>query len=331
MIQESDLPDEVKKDSIAIFFTLAEAEGEIHSKKPEEVNFHEVGATDSIIDIVGSVLAFRQLNVQGVLLSPIPTGSGQVECAHGVYPIPAPATASLLRKFRLPVSLDGEECEMLTPTGAVLLGFWRANYPVIGPLSDGVMIKTGHSLGHQEMKNRPNLLRVTLWETSTESETLGENDQKSEELIEMEANLDDVSGEILGAAVTELFRLGALDVWLTPILMKKGRPGHLLGVLVPPSKRQETLTAIFRLTGTFGVRESRVLRHALARRWETVETKSGPIRIKIGSFDGTDLHFAPEFDDASAASMKTGRPLPEIYREALAVFQRKNAKEVVDE
>lgn len=320
MIEKSSLSEGVKTDSVAIFAALAQAEGAIHSKNPDEVTFHEVGATDSIVDIVGTVLAFHWLNIDGISVSPIPIGSGSVRCAHGVYPIPAPATLALIKEFSLPVSLDGEECEMLTPTGALLLGFWKKVLPE--SFSDAVIVKTVHSLGHHEMKFRPNLLRATLYETSdnapaAEADSGGANGEKSETLICFEANIDDASGEILGAAVRKIFDVGALDVWLTPIIMKKGRPGHLLGVLTPPENRETVLEEIFRQTGTFGVREEKIVRHALARRWETVETEFGPVRVKIGSRNGVDLHFAPEFDDCQKRAEKSGASASEVYRGAV--------------
>ena len=320
----------------SVFTALAQAEGEIHGKAPEEVTFHEVGATDSIVDLVGAVIGFHQLHLDGISVSPIPVGSGNVVCAHGVYPIPAPATAALLRRFHLPVSLDGEECEMLTPTGAALLGFWK-KIPA-SALQEASIVQTAHSLGHHAMKNRPNLLRATLYETSGDAKftafsptdprtaacaavEVNDDGEKSEVLIQWEANIDDTGGEIMSAAAKNLFALGALDVWFTPILMKKGRPGNLLGVLTKPESREKILYEIFRQTGTFGVRETRILRHALARRWKTVETRFGSVRIKIGSRSGVDLHFSPEFADCEKAAEASGASVMEVYQEAVAAIR----------
>ena len=322
MIEGSALPAAAKTLSLEVFRTLAEAEGKVHGKPADEVHFHEVGAVDSIIDICGCCLAFTLLGVDGISLSPLPVGIGTVRCAHGVYPLPAPATQELLSRFSLAVSSDNEPCEMLTPTAAALFAVWK-KAEIKG---NAVIRATFNSFGHREMESRPNVLRVTLYESENGSEPAAEavKPYQTEQLIQFEANLDDVTGEQLGAAMASFFERGALDVWFTPMTMKKQRPAVQLGVLARPEDREALLKSIFTETGTFGVREFAVTRYSLERRWETVETKFGPIRVKIGTFGGSDVQFAPEFEDCQAAAQKAAVPVSEVFREALACWCRRD-------
>ena len=318
LILHSDLTQHAKELSLSAFQLLAEAEGRVHGMPVEEVHFHEVGATDSIIDTVGACVALDLLNIDGVSLSPIPVGGGTVVCAHGTYPVPAPAVVEILKRNPFPTTLDGEACEMLTPTGATLLATWKKT-PVPTGAKLAVVV---HSFGHREMRSRPNLLRVSLYEAETESTTKF----LSEELVQLDTNIDDMTGEQLAAAMTALFTAGALDVWFTAITMKKNRPGVLLNVLCQPEKRDVLLETLFRHARTFGVREQHVLRHALPRRWETVETDFGPIRVKIGSF-GTgetreDLHFSPEFEDCRAAAEKHAVPVCAVMEQARCTMEK---------
>ncbi|MCR5164492.1 MAG: nickel pincer cofactor biosynthesis protein LarC [Thermoguttaceae bacterium] len=318
MIEGSALPAAAKNLSLEVFRTLAEAEGKVHGKPADEVHFHEVGAVDSIIDICGCCLAFTLLGVDGISLSPLPVGIGTVRCAHGVYPLPAPATQELLSRFSLAVSADNEPCEMLTPTAAALFAVWKK-----AEIRGNAVIRASfNSFGHREMESRPNVLRVTLYESENGSEPAAEavKPYQTEQLIQFEANLDDVTGEQLGAAMASFFECGALDVWFTPMTMKKQRPAVQLGVLARPEAREALLKSIFTETGTFGVREFAVTRYSLERRWETVETKFGPIRVKIGTFGGSDVQFAPEFEDCQAAAQKGSVPVSEVFREALACW-----------
>lgn len=322
MIAESPLDEKTKRDATAAFEALAVAEAEAHQKPVDEVHFHEVGAVDSLVDTVGCVLALNALGVDGISLSPLPVGEGTFRCAHGVYPLPAPATSILLRNYGLPTSSDNERCEMLTPTAAALFAVWEKKAIPTGAR----IVATANSFGTRKMQNRPNLLRASIYETDNAVEESGKTPEKSTEsekrynvetLYELATNVDDATGERLATVATALFDAGALDVWTTPILMKKGRPACKLSALVAEEKREAVVDAIFRTSGTFGVRETTVRRRSLARRWETVETSFGPIRVKIGeTFAGETLTAAPEFADVDEAARQAGVPFDRVYREA---------------
>ena len=328
MIAESPLDEKTKRDATAAFEALAVAEAEAHQKPVDEVHFHEVGAVDSLVDTVGCVLALNALGVDGISLSPLPVGEGTFRCAHGVYPLPAPATSILLRNYGLPTSSDNERCEMLTPTAAALFAVWEKKAIPTGAR----IVATANSFGTRKMQTRPNLLRASIYETDNVVEESEKSPAKSPEskkssvwearynvetLYELATNLDDATGERLATVATALFDLGALDVWTTPILMKKGRPACKLSALVAAEKREAVVDAIFRTSGTFGVRETTVRRRSLARRWETVETSFGPIRVKVGAtLDGETTVAAPEFADVDEAARKAGVPFERVYREA---------------
>lgn len=330
MIAESPLDEKTKRDAIAAFEALAVAEAEAHQKPVDEVHFHEVGAVDSLVDTVGCVLALNALGVDGISLSPLPVGEGTFRCAHGVYPLPAPATSILLRNYGLPTSSDNERCEMLTPTAAALFAVWEKTTIPTGAR----IVATANSFGTRKMQNRPNLLRASIYETDNAVEEIAKTPVKSSEsekssawearynvetLYELATNVDDATGERLATVATALFDAGALDVWTTPILMKKGRPACKLSALVAAERREAVVDAIFRTSGTFGVRETTVRRRSLARRWETVQTSFGSIRVKIGAtLDGETLTASPEFDDVDEAARKADVPFDRVYREAAA-------------
>ncbi len=317
MIGRSGLSDGERKDALMVFRALAEAEGFVHGKPAEEVSFHEVGAVDSIVDIVGAVIGFHALGIEAISIGPIPVGYGTVRCAHGIYPVPAPAVTVLLESFQIPVSLDGEECEMLTPTGAVLLGCWKKVSDT--EIRSVKLLKSANAFGKREFSNRPNLLRASLMETDSVGTVVAPK-ECAEELLRFDANLDDVTGEILSCAADLLFRAGALDVWFTPIQMKKGRPAVVLSVLAKPELREKLLEIIFRQTGTFGVRETILNRYALDRKYRFVKTSGGDVAVKTGIWHGEEIHFAPEFDDCATASQKVNIPVRQIYRQAVAEY-----------
>lgn len=316
LLENSDLREDAKNDALAAFKALAAAEAEAHQTLIEDVHFHEVGATDSIIDTVGCALALRMLNVDGISLSPLPVGEGTFRCAHGVYPLPAPAVAILLRDYGLPVSYDVEKCEMLTPTATSLFAVWnRVAIPNGARITASV-----NSFGTREMATRPNLLRATLYETDTQ--TNGDScPYVAETLYELETNIDDATGERLATAAAALFRIGALDVWFEPIQMKKGRPASRFCALVSESERQEALDAFFRHSGTFGVRETPKRRYSLFRRWQDVQTEWGSIRVKVGETrHGAILTVAPEFDDVVAVAEANNLTFEHVYRETLLAY-----------
>ncbi len=320
LILSSDLDEKTKRDSLAAFSALAEAEAQAHSVPVDEVHFHEVGAVDSIVDTVGCALALNLLEIDGVSLSPLPVGEGTFVCAHGVYPLPAPATAILLEKYALPTSNDVERCEMLTPTATSLFAVWKK----LEIPSGAKIVASANSFGTREMKTRPNLLRASIYEYDDSAESTSAPLYEEETLWELEANIDDSSGEILAFASTKLFEVGARDAWLEPIQMKKGRPAWKLCALVDAENKEAVLDAFFRQTSTFGARETPKKRYALKRRQQEVEVFDNKVRVKIGSnLQGDDLTFAPEFEDCRAVAEATNAPIESIYRKVLAQSVKK--------
>lgn len=293
----------------ATFRRLAEAEAAVHGTTPDQVHFHEVGAVDAIVDILGSCLALEQLGVAAVSVGPLPEGQGTLTCAHGVMPIPAPATAELLRGH--PVVRVDEPFELVTPTGAALLMTWKSLLPASGAYA---AVRHGVGFGQRALTSRPNLLRATLAEAVSEAAAATAGDQ----VVLLEANLDDCPGEWLGAAMEKLLAADALDVWFAPIQMKKHRPGVLLSVLCEPGRAEALKGVVFTETTTFGIRESMRSRTVLARRVVLAETPYGPVRVKIGSRNGIDTIAQPEFEDCRRAAERHGVAVRAVFAAAQA-------------
>ena len=304
LIEHSELPDAVRAESIAVFQRLAESEAKMHAVAVDDVHFHEIGAVDSIVDIVGACLAKFSLGVEQVVVDPLPLGSGTVHCAHGVYPVPAPATLELLRDF--PVAPSDETGELVTPTGAALLMAWRN---LDRAPAGSRIVRAGHGFGHRELKHRPNLLRAVLLET-------GDAAPQSDECLVLECNLDDTTPELIGALTAQLLSAGALDVFTSAIQMKKQRPGTLLSALCHAAEKAALLDLIFRGSTTFGVREHAVQRTILARRFEKAATPFGAVSIKIGTWRGDDVTRAPEMDECVALAQKHGVTARAVYEAA---------------
>lgn len=309
IIDAAGLPEVVKERSKRVFTRLAEAEAKIHGTTVEKVHFHEVGAVDAIVDVVGSVAGLHRLGVDRVMCSPIPTGHGTVTCQHGVMPVPAPATAELL--VGVPLAACDEEGELTTPTGAALLTTLAAGF---GPLPPMVIEKTGFAAGTRDGKRRPNVLRLILGQAVTGPDEM-------DEVVLLEANLDDATGEEIGHATGQLFAAGALDVFTTPIQMKKGRPGVLLSVLSPIEREGACETVLLRDTSTFGLRRTLCTRRKLERRHETVATPFGEIRLKLGLRQGEVLKAAPEYDDCSRAAQAHQVGLRTVMEAALEAWR----------
>ncbi len=310
LIGASDLPDAVKANASAVFQKIGEAEAAIHNIDIEKIHFHEVGAMDSIVDIVGCCLALHKLDVGGVSVRSLPQGHGTIECAHGTYPNPAPATLRMLQGF--PTEQVDEPFELVTPTGAALLSVWRtAVLPDVGSLA----AQTAYSFGHRQLRHRPNLLRATIYE-STEDKTINE-------CLVLECNLDDSTPEIVGCLFDQLLESGALDVFTTPVFMKKQRSGILLTVLCLPADRERMLDLIFRESTTFGVREHLTNRTVLDRSFESVETPFGLVRIKIGKRGGEAVTASPEIEDCRKCASQGGVPVKNVYDAALSIFNGK--------
>ena len=310
IIRGGALGEGVKERASAIFRRLAEAEASVHGTDVERVHFHEVGAIDAIVDVVGTCLALDELSVDQVACSEIPAGSGTVECAHGVMPVPAPATAELLKGVPLaPAWGDDEVGELITPTGAAILTTLARSF---APLSGMTIEQIGYGAGRREGRNRPNLLRVLVGESSRSA--------SSDVVAVLQAAIDDQSPELVAHAASVLLQRGALDAYCQPIYMKKGRCGLLLTVLCEPGRVAEIESLIFAETSTFGIRRQVVQRSKLERRCETVELAQGSVRIKIGAHHGEDVTAAPEFEDCRRIAEETGSSVKGVMSEALRLW-----------
>jgi uncharacterized protein (TIGR00299 family) protein len=316
LLARAALPENAKQRALATFSALAVAEGKIHGVPPDDVEFHEVGALDAIVDVVGTCLLVDALGATRLLCQPLPAGSGTIRSAHGTIPIPAPATLELLRRRTLRSSGPGERT---TPTGAALAVTLTEETPLFPDLT---VLATGYGAGTKRWDDAPNLLRAVLGE-DVRGTLLGAGGRDSGLLWQLETNLDDLSPQLIANAVDALISAGAKDAWVAPIVMKKGRPAHLLCALVSEEKRAACEQLIFRETSALGVRAFRVERHALEREFTEVETRYGPIRIKLGLQGGEVLQAAPEFDDCAAAARAHGVAVKEVQAEANAAWRRK--------
>jgi uncharacterized protein (TIGR00299 family) protein len=302
-----------RKLALAVFERLAAAEGKIHGKRPSDVHFHEIGATDSIADIVGCCLALRQLGAAGVSVGPLPCGTGIIQCAHGAMPNPAPATVELLAG--LEVAQTDEPFELVTPTGAALLATWREELAAPPPVTR--VLATGFGFGRRELRGRANVLRATL----VESDRTDASD--APDLLVLETNLDDCNPQWIGELIGRLLDKGALDAWAMPVTMKKGRPGIILGVLASVAQAGALRAEMFRATTTFGIRSYAVTREMLDRRFEPVKTRYGSVRVKIGSRHGEELVRTPEFEDCARLARRHDVTPRQVYDAALRSRARK--------
>ena len=299
MIEDADLPGRAPKRAAAIFERLGEAEAAVHGVPVEQVHFHEVGAADSIADIVGACLGLELLGVEAVYCSPINTGSGTVDTEHGVLPVPAPATATLLRGK--PVYARGPAKELTTPTGAAIAATLATEFGAMPPLR---IEATGYGAGGYDFTEQANVLRAIVGETSGAAEATT--------VAVVEANIDDSTPEVLGYALERLMEAGALDVSLSPLVMKKSRPGTLLRVIARPEDREALVDLVLAETSTLGVRVHAAERRVRARRMVKVETPHGTVRVKVSDSGG----FAPEYEDCRRLARERGIPLREILAEA---------------
>jgi hypothetical protein len=292
----------VKKRALSIFHRIAEAEGKIHGQPVEEVHFHEVGALDSICDIVGVCLALDLLAVEAIHCSPINVGSGTVNTEHGVLPVPAPATAALLKDK--PVYARGPALELTTPTGAAVVAALARDFGAMPPMC---IQSIGYGAGDRDFKEHANVVRVLIGQASGASEITT--------VTVLEANIDDASPQLIGYAMERMFEAGALDAIVIPAQMKKGRPGVLIQAIAAPEKREELTAILFRETTTLGVRFYSAERRVQPREWVEVETPHGTLRIKA-SHEG----FAPEYEDARKLASASGVPLKQILAEAAHAY-----------
>jgi uncharacterized protein (TIGR00299 family) protein len=290
-----------------LFNRLGEAEAAIHGTPIDQVHLHEVGALDSIIDIVGTVFAMESIGAARVVASPLNVGSGSVHSAHGVYPVPAPATARLLKNA--PIYVGPQKVEMVTPTGALLVTGYAQEF---GPVPAMRVAQIGYGAGNRDFADTPNVLRVLVGESdaSTSSHTI----------VVIEAEIDDMNPQIFGVLMDRLLAQGALDVFYTPIQMKKNRPGTLLSVIAAPEAREALTATIFRETTTIGVRYRDMTRECLDRRTVTVTTSIGDVRIKVAARNGQVLNASPEFDDCVRLGAEHDVPAKNVQAMAMKAW-----------
>jgi uncharacterized protein (TIGR00299 family) protein len=303
IIDRSTISSRAKHDAAAVFQRLGEAEASVHGVPIEKVHFHEVGAVDSIADIVGACVAFDLLNVDEVCCSAINVGAGTVSTEHGVLPVPAPATANLLAGK--PIYARGPAMELTTPTGAAIAATLSSGFGVMPPMR---IQSIGHGAGDRDFAESPNVLRVLIGERSGAPE--------STVVSVIEANIDDSSPQVLGYALERLMEAGALDASLSPLQMKKNRPGSLLRVIARPQDQERLAQLIFAETSTLGLRIHTAERRIEERRIVEVETPFGKIRIKVSGHGS----FAPEYEDCRAIAERTGTPLPEVLAAAQSAY-----------
>jgi len=308
LIRSSTLDASIQKRSISIFQRIAEAEAKIHGVPVGKVHFHEVGAVDSIVDIVGATVAMRELSVDKVFAREVEDGTGFIEIAHGRFPVPAPAVLEILRGVR--VRQCDEPSELVTPTGAAILAEFVAGY---GPMPAMEIEKIGYGLGTRELKTRPNVLRAVLGHSSLPAF------QPSNVVSVIETNIDDMNPQLFGDVMDKVFAAGALDVFYTPIQMKKNRPGTMLTVLSPPGLADRLIDLLLEHTTTFGVRVTEATRQVLDRRTRRVKTRFGVIDVKVGSRKGRVVSVTPEYESCRKAAERHRVPVKVVYAEAQRV------------
>lgn len=308
IINKSSLTTKVKVLSTSIFENLAKAEAKVHGCRVDDVHFHEVGAIDSIVDIVGTAIGIEKLGIGQVYASPLPLGSGWVKTSHGRMPVPAPATLELLKG--VPVASSPTASELTTPTGAAIIKTLSLSF---GNMPHMEIEGTGYGIGDRSFKEIPNILRLII----------GKGTGNTERLIIVETNMDDMNPQIYEYLMSRLFKNGALDVFLMPIQMKKGRPAILLKALCPENKKENIIDIIFEETTTIGVRTYEVERHCLERRIKNVSTPYGKVRVKVAERNGKVLNIQPEYEDCKKIAEKKKLPLKEVMDSAKKAFLSK--------
>ena len=314
LIRDSELSAGVKERAIKVFSRLAEAEGKLHNMPPEQVHFHEVGAVDAILDIVGTCIGLEFLEISHLTCSPVNVGSGCVEAAHGSLPVPAPASLELLKD--LPIYSSGVDGELVTPTGAALISTLATGF---GPIPPMRVERIGYGAGAREIPGHPNLARLLLGE-SAEPVRVRDGAPGDEVVSVIEANVDDMSPQLYGYFIDQALAAGALDVTCTPIQMKKDRPGILLSVLCTPEKGDALAQMLFEQTTTIGVRIYEARRKILERELVSVRTPYGTVNVKVAKRDGKVLNVAPEYEDCRRLATEKGVPLKQVIIAAQASY-----------
>ena len=318
LIETAAISNGAKGTAIRIFEALGEAEAEIHNTSIDQVHFHEVGAVDAIVDIVCAAVGAESLAIEEWVCSPLNVGGGTVKCAHGTLPVPAPATLKLLQDA--PVYSSGPQVELVTPTGAAIvkaLSHRFASFPAMK------IEKAGYGAGTREFPDHSNLLRLTIGESTTQVSSASPS-ASNETITVLEANLDDLSPQVLAYTMERLLGEGALDVFSVPVQMKKGRPGALLIVLARTEDTDRLTKMIFAETTTLGIRRREEQRETLSRRWESVETTWGRVRIKVASMNGSISNYAPEYEDCRALAEAHHIPLKQVIQEAVQAYASGN-------
>ena len=308
LLSEAALAEPVRSRALDVFGRLARAEAAAHGIEPEDVHFHEVGALDSLADVVGACAALHALGVTDAVCSPVTVGRGSARTAHGLLPVPVPAVLALLAEAGAPVQagdVDGEAC---TPTGAALMAATASSW---GPLPPMRVTATGTGAGGRDPQGHPNVFRVVLGDPAAARE--------SPAATVLEANVDDLDPRLWPGVLSALLAAGASDAWLTPILMKKGRPAHTLSVLTTAEHATAVRAVVFTETSTIGLREHPVGKHELVREVATVQVGGADVRIKLARLEGVVVNAAPEYDDVAAAASSLGRPVKAVLAEAAAL------------
>ena len=302
MLEVSPLSETVRTTALKIFTRLAEAEAHVHNTSVTDVHFHEVGAVDSILDIVGTAIGFEALGIEAVYTSPLPMGSGFVSSRHGTLPVPGPATAELVKG--MPVRFEDGQSELVTPTGAAILAVMAQPGPPLFSIT-----QVGYGAGARTLSDRPNVLRVCLGHSVSEV--------RHEQLLVLETNIDDLNPEWYEHVMEQLFAAGARDVFFSPVQMKKNRPGIFLWVLCAPQDQGQLSSIIFNETSTLGIRSYLVDRLALRREQKGIQTKYGPVRVKIAYQPNGQVNCAPEYDDCKRLAQEKNIALKLVYEAAL--------------
>jgi uncharacterized protein (TIGR00299 family) protein len=312
IIGESAISDGAKRTAVAIFEALGAAEAKIHGTGIEDIHFHEVGAVDAIVDIIGAAVGAEALDVGEIVCSALNVGGGMVKCAHGTFPVPAPATTELLKSA--PVYSSGLQAELVTPTGAAIVKILANGFAAFPEMT---IQKTGYGAGSRDFPGHPNVVRLTIGEAAA---TAFAAKTAVETITVLEANVDDLNPQVFGYVMDRLLQEGALDAFGMPVQMKKGRPGMLLSVLCRPEDAARLSELVFRETTTLGVRRRDERRQTLARRWENVRTSWGEVRIKIASMNGSITNYAPEYEDCRALAAQHHVPLKQVMNEAVEQY-----------
>jgi len=311
IISAAPISEGAKRNAIAIFESLGATEAKIHNTDIEAVHFHEVGAVDAIVDIVCAAVGFEALGVDELICSPLNVGGGTVKCAHGDFPVPAPATVELLKGA--PVYSSGIQAELVTPTGAAIVKTLAARFSAFPEMK---IQKSGYGAGTRNLPGHANVVRLTIGEAQSSVET----NTSQETITVLESNLDDLNPQVVGYVMDRLLEEGALDAFCLPVQMKKNRPGALLTVLCRPEDAARLTHLVFAETTTLGVRQREERRRVLARRWINVETPWGEVRMKIASINGTITTYAPEYEDCRKIAAQHHVPLKSVMQEAVKTY-----------